>query len=146
MFVSSCLMRTSWKWDDWNIPGERRKDQMKLWNASRFLSTPSTSFNCIQYIQFWGDATFLPLGGTSGIIQVILANSMDDTACRCYSYFHATWATWMFAYVARAGEGGDLSNRLAELRNQLQNSALYRPSKRVELREVKVTVKTRMRH
>jgi hypothetical protein len=52
----------------------------------------------------------------------------------------------MFAYVARAGEGGDLSNRLAELRNQLQNSALYRPSKRVELREVKVTVKTRMRH
>eukprot|EP00435_Cladocopium_sp_Y103_P010032 s1917_g2.t1 len=31
---------------------------------------------------------------------------------------------------SRAGEGGDLSHRLAELRNQLQNSALYRPSKR----------------
>ena len=68
-----------------------------------------------------------------------------ETAWRCLCYFHAswaTWATWMFAYVARAGEGGDLSNRLAELRNQLQNSALYRPSKRVQLREVKVTVRT----
>ena len=79
---------------------------------------------------------------------MILANNMSDTnkAWRCSSDFYGAWATLMFAYVARAGEGGDLSNRLAELRNQLQNSALYRPGKRVELREVKVTVKPRMRH